>query len=171
MRRDVYLPSVGDGPGARAGWYDFWTGVHHAGGRRIEAAAPYESLPLFVRAGSILPMGPELQHTAEKPADALTLWVYTGQDASFDLYEDDGVSYGYEQGAFSTIPLEWTEAKAELTIGARRGSFPGLLAKREIRVVFVTRDRPVPHSPTPKVTRTLVYDGGAVVVEASVPPA
>jgi alpha-D-xyloside xylohydrolase len=164
LRRDVYLPSEGDGPGARASWYDFWTGVHHAGGRRIEAPAPYESLPLYVRAGSILPMGPELQHTGEKPADPLTLWVYTGADASFDLYEDDGVSYGYEQGAFSTLPLRWDEAKATLAIGARGGSYPGMLAKREIRVVFVTRDRGAPHSPTPAVARSLAYDGSPVVI-------
>jgi alpha-D-xyloside xylohydrolase len=169
LRRDVYLPSDGDGAGA--GWYDFWTGVHHPGGRRIDAPAPYELLPLYVKAGSILPMGPELSHTGERPADPLTLWVYTGQDASFDLYEDDGVSYGYEQGLSSTIPLRWDEAKAALTIGARQGSFPGMLSKREIRIVFVTRDQTVPHSPAPRVARTVVYDGGAVVVKAKAPPA
>jgi alpha-D-xyloside xylohydrolase len=109
-------------------------------------------------------MGPELQHTGEKPADPLTLWVYTGADASLDLYEDDGVSYGYEQGAFSTLPLRWDEAKATLAIGARGGSYPGMLAKREIRVVFVTRDRAVPHSPTPAVARSLAYDGSPVVI-------
>ena len=163
-RRAVYLPSDGDGAGARAGWYDFWTGVHHAGGRRIEAPAPYESLPLYVKAGSILPMGPELRHTGEKPADPLTLWVYTGADAGFDLYEDDGVSYGYEQGAFSTIPLHWDEAKATLTIGARSGSFPGMLARREIRVVFVSRGAAIPHSATPAVARTVAYDGAPAAV-------
>jgi alpha-D-xyloside xylohydrolase len=170
-RRDVYLPGHGNGAGAGAGWYDFWTGAHHPGGRRIDAPAPYESLPLYVKAGSILPMGPELQHTGEKPADPLTLWVYTGADASFELYEDDGVSYGYEQGLSSTIPLRWDEAKAALTIGARQGSFPGMLSKREIRIVFVTRDQTVPHSPAPRVARTVVYDGGAVVVKAKAPPA
>jgi len=168
-RRDVYLPGEGDGPGA--GWYDFWTGVHHAGGRRIDAPAPYESLPLYVRAGSILPMGPELQHTAEKPADPLTLWVYTGQDASFELYEDDGVSYGYEHGLSSTIPLDWNEAKAALTIGARRGSFPGMLAKRELRVVFVSPGASIRHSPSPPVARTLTYDGRPTQVPAPAPPA
>jgi alpha-D-xyloside xylohydrolase len=113
-------------------------------------------------------MGPELSYTGEKPADPLTLWVYTGQDASFELYEDDGVSYGYEQGLFSTIPLQWDEAKAALTIGARRGSFPGMLAKREIRVVFVTRERAVPHAPAAPAARAISYDGMSVVVR---PPA
>jgi alpha-D-xyloside xylohydrolase len=166
VRRELYLPSEGDGTGARAGWYDFWTGVHQPGGRRIDAPAPYESLPLFVRAGSILPMGPELQHTGEKPADPLTLWVYTGQDASFDLYEDDGVSYGYEQGQFATIPLRWDEAKRAFAIGARRGAFPGMLAKRELRIVFVSPGGAVPHSPDPPVARTVTYDGSPIEVRA-----
>jgi alpha-D-xyloside xylohydrolase len=161
-RREVYLPR--DGEATSAGWYDFWTGIHHPGGRRIDAPAPYESLPLFVKAGSILPMGPDLQHTGEKPADPLTLWVYTGQDASFELYEDDGVSYGYEQGQSSIIPLRWDEAKATLTIGTRSGAFPGMLARREIRVVFVTRELAVPHSPAPPVARTAVYDGSPVAI-------
>ena len=163
-RRDVYLPSAGDGAGARAGWYDFWTGAHLPGGRHVDAPAPYESLPLYVKAGSILPMGPELQHTGEKPADPLTLWVYTGADAHFELYEDDGVSYGYEKGELATIPLAWDEAKRSLTIGARQGSFQGLVRTRELRVVFVSSGRPVPHSASPPVARTVAYDGAAVVI-------
>ncbi|HEY6546570.1 MAG TPA: TIM-barrel domain-containing protein, partial [Vicinamibacteria bacterium] len=132
-RRSVYLPRG-------AGWYDFWTGAHQEGGRRIDAPAPYESLPLYVKAGSILPMGPEVQSTAEKPADPLTVWVYTGADATFELYEDDGVSYDYEQGAFATIPMRWDERSGTLRIGERSGSFPGMLRSREIRVVFVSKD-------------------------------
>jgi alpha-D-xyloside xylohydrolase len=168
-RRAVYLPRrhSDDAGGAGAGWYDFWTGVHHAGGQTIDAPAPYESLPLFVKGGSILPMGPELQHTGEKPADPLTLWVYTGADAAFDLYEDDGVSYGYEQGASSTIPLRWDEAAGALTIGEREGSFPGMLSTRELRVVFVSKAAAVGHSPTPGGARSLSYDGHRLVVRAS----
>jgi alpha-D-xyloside xylohydrolase len=165
-RREVYLPRD-PSLAARAtgdGWYDFWTGVFREGGQRLWAPAPYESLPVFVRAGSILPMGPELQYTAEKPADPLTLWVYTGRDGSFELYEDDGVSYGCEQGLSSTIPLQWDDAKGALTLGARVGSFPGMLDKRQVRVVFVSKDAAVPHSATPAVARTLVYDGKAVVI-------
>ena len=157
-RRDVYPP--------RGGWYDFWTGVRQEGGRRIDAPAPYESLPVYVRAGAILPFGPELQYTGEKPADPLTVWVYTGADAAFEVYEDDGVSYAYEKGAFSVIPLRWDEARGALTIGARTGSFPGMPAAREIRVVFVTKDAPVGHAPSPTATRTVRYDGSAVVVKA-----
>jgi alpha-D-xyloside xylohydrolase len=109
-------------------------------------------------------MGPELQHTGEKASDPLTLWVYTGADAAFDLYEDDGVSYGYEKGAFATIPMRWDEPKATLTVGARSGSFPGMLDKREIRVVFVSKDNPVGHSEAPTGARSVTYDGKPVSV-------
>jgi alpha-D-xyloside xylohydrolase len=153
----VYLPRG-------ASWYDFWTGVHHEGGRRIDAPAPYESLPLYVRAGSILPMGPELQHSGEKPADPLTLWVYTGADAAFELYEDDGVSYGYERGAFATIPLRWDEASGVLSVGERTGSFPGMATARELRVVFVSKAAAVGHSPSPSAARSVRYDGRPVEI-------
>jgi alpha-D-xyloside xylohydrolase len=165
-RREVYLPRD-PSLAARAtgdGWYDFWTGAFKEAGLRFQAPSPYESLPVFVRAGTILPMGPELQYTAEKPADPLTLWVYTGRDGRFELYEDDGASYGYEQGQFATIPLQWDEAKGALTIGARAGSFPGMLAKRQLRVVFVSKDAAVPHSAAPEAASSVVYDGKTVVI-------
>jgi alpha-D-xyloside xylohydrolase len=154
-QRSVYLP--------RGAWYDFWTGERLEGGRRIEAPAPYERLPLYVRAGSILPMGPELQYTGEKPADPLTLWVYTGADASFDLYEDDGVTYGYEKGEFATIPLRWNDDARTLTIGARVGSYPGMLGTREFRVVFVSAGTAVGHAASPSVAATLRYEGREIV--------
>ena len=157
-RRSLYLPRG-------AGWYDFWTGTYEAGGRRIDAPAPYESLPLYVKAGSIVPMGPELQHTAEKPADPLTLWVYTGANASFELYEDDGVTYDYEKGAFSTLPLRWDERAGTLSMGARTGSFPGMLHTREIRAVFVSKGAAIGHSPSPREARSVRYDGSPVVLK------
>jgi alpha-D-xyloside xylohydrolase len=143
-----------------------WTGTSQDGGRRIDAPAPYEALPVYVKAGSIVPMGPEVQYTAEKPADPLTVWVYTGQDASFELYEDDGVSYEYEKGAFSTIPMRWDERAGALTLGECTGSFPGMLRTREVRVVFVSKGAAVPHSATPSAARTVRYDGRPVVLEA-----
>jgi alpha-D-xyloside xylohydrolase len=157
-RRDVYLPEGAD-------WYDFWTGERFAGGHRIHAAAPFERLPVHVRAGSIVPMGPELEHTGEKPADPLTLWVYTGADVRFELYEDDGVSYGYESGAFSTIPIEWSEAAGTLTVGERRGTYPGMLREREVRVVFVSPGLPLGHSAEPPGARSLTYSGAPVTVQ------
>src|SRR5262245_29182265 len=122
--RSLYLP--------RGGWHNFWTGDRYEGGRRISVSAPYESLPLYVKAGAIVPMGPDLQHTDEKPADPLTVWVYAGADANFELYEDDGVSYGYEKGAFARIPLSWNDAARTLTIGKREGTYPGMLGERTI---------------------------------------
>jgi alpha-D-xyloside xylohydrolase len=166
-RRSVYLPRrhSDDAGGAGAGWYDFWTGTHLQGGERIDAPAPYESIPIYVKGGSILPMGPELQYTGEKPADPLTVWVYTGADASFDLYEDDGVTYGYEKGASSTIPLRWDEKAGTLTLGEREGGHPGMTRSREVRVVFVAKGAPVGHSPEPKPVHVVRYDGDTVVVK------
>jgi alpha-D-xyloside xylohydrolase len=158
-QREVYLPRG-------AGFYDFWTGAYHEGGQTLVAPAPLASIPLYVKAGSILPMGPELQYTDEKPADPLTLWVYTGADAAFELYEDDGTSYAYEKGAFSTIPMRWDEAKRRLTIGERTGSFPGMLQDRELRVVFVSKQSPIGHTPSASGARTLRYSGGALQLKA-----
>ena len=156
--RPVYLP-------AAAGWYDFWTGAALAGSQTIEAPAPYDAIPLFVRAGSIVPFGPELQYTAEKAADPITLFVYSGSDGAFTLYEDDGLTYGYERGARARIPLHWNDATRTLTIGQREGSFPGMLAERTFQVVVVTKTRPVGFSFAPVVDQTVLYRGGAAEVK------
>lgn len=151
--RQVYLPAA---PG---GWFDFWTGTHHGSAGAINVSAPLERMPLLVRAGSIVPFGPDLQYTTEKPADPLTLYVYAGADGSFHLYEDDGVSYGYERGAFTRIPLEWNDADRTLTIGARRGSFPGSLAKRTIHVILVTPGKASGYAYDARPDRTVTYSG------------
>jgi alpha-D-xyloside xylohydrolase len=156
--RAVYLPAT---PG---GWYDFWSGAAVAGGRAIDAPAPYEALPLYVRAGSILPSGPDLQYANEKPADPVTLHVYAGADGRFTLYEDDGATYGYERGECARIPLRWDDAARTLTIGARVGSFPGMLQERTFRVVLVAPGRPVGYDSAPTEGRTLHYTGEAVTV-------
>ncbi len=156
--RSVYLPPTS------GGWYDFWTGEALEGARTIDAPAPYEKLPLHVRAGSIVPFGPELQYTDEKPADPITLVVYTGADGDFALYEDEGLNYNYEKGALARIPLRWNEAQRTLTIGARQGTFPGLLAQRTFEVVFVTKTKPVGFSFAPKADQTIRYQGAAVDV-------
>jgi alpha-D-xyloside xylohydrolase len=157
--RVVYLPRGAD-------WFDFWTGSWTAGGQTLDAPAPLESLPLYVRAGSILPMGPELQYTDEAAADPLTLWVYTGADAAFELYEDDGVTYGYEKGAFATIPLRYEDASGTLTIGERTGSYPGMPETRSLRVVFVSKQRAVGHAPSPAGAREVEYDGSELTIRA-----
>jgi alpha-D-xyloside xylohydrolase len=155
--RRVYLPP------ARGGWYDFWTGAPVAPGA-VDAAAPYDAIPVHVRAGSIVPFGPELQYTAEKPADPITVVVYAGTDGAFTIYEDDGISYDYEKGAFARIPLRWNDATATLTIGKREGAFPGILVRRTFEVVLVRPGRAVPFSFAPKADKIVSYTGDALDV-------
>ena len=155
--RTVYLPSG-------SSWYDFWTGASLKGGQSINAPAPLETMPLYVRAGSILPLGPELQSTAEKPSDPIELRIYRGADGHFELYEDDGVSYAYEKNDYSTITMNWKDATGTLTLGARHGSFPGMLPQRSIQVVVVGQSQGVGEGATPTPTRTLKYDGSPQTV-------
>ena len=155
--RKVYLPKG-------AGWHEFWSGAWFDGGQTINADAPYDSTPLFVRAGSIVPIGPELQYTSEKSADPITLYVYQGADADFTLYEDDGLTFACENGAFSLIPIHWNEAARQLTIGQRQGSFPGMLTQRTFNVVFISRQKPAGFSFSAKPPKTVNYAGNAVEV-------
>jgi alpha-D-xyloside xylohydrolase len=157
--RSVYLPQNS------AGWYDFWTGTHFDGRQTLDAPAPFDSMPLFIRSGAIIPFGPEMQYTGEKPANPITLCVYAGADGAFNLYEDDGVTYGYERGQFARIPLHWDDAKKTLTIGKREGKFPGMLSQRTFNVVLVTKDKPVGFSFTPKPDKSVHYQGNAVKVK------
>ncbi|MBP1638662.1 MAG: glycoside hydrolase family 31 [Bacteroidetes bacterium] len=129
-RWKVYLPKS-------AGWYDFWTGKHFAGGHTVETDAPLDKIPLFVKAGSIVPMGKIIQSTAEK-SDTLEIRVYKGADGRFDLYEDEGDNYNYEKGKYSIISFSWNEKTQSLTVGNKQGDYPGSPAKRIFRVVLVT---------------------------------
>jgi alpha-D-xyloside xylohydrolase len=156
--RQVYLP-------AGTGWYDFYTGRMEMGGRTIRAAAPYERMPLFVRAGSIVPIGPEMQHTREKLGAPITLHVYTGADGSFSLYEDDGVSRQYLNGAFSRIPMRYDERTGTLTIGAREGSHPGMVGSRLFHVRWMSPKRPRPLAFDAKPDATVTYSGTQQVVK------
>ena len=148
--REVYFPE--------GGWYDFYTGAYIAGGQTLTADAPYERIPLYVRAGSIIPFGPDMQWSDEKPADNIRLYVYAGRDADFTLYEDDGVTYGYEKGAYATIPIHWDDASRTLTLGERKGSFPGMLETRTFTVVVVDPAHPAGFAPDASGTEML-YDG------------
>lgn len=156
--RSVYLP--GGTP-----WYDFWSGAIYKGGETFEASAPYDSIPLYVRAGSILPFGPEIQYTTEKKSDPIMLFIYQGADGEFALYEDDGLTYNYEKGLFTRIPLRWNDASKTLTIGKRQGSFPEMLTERTFQLVFVSKAKPVGFSFAPQPDRTLHYSGDEVVVK------
>jgi len=155
VTRHLYLP--------KAKWYDFWNGSALPGGRAIDAAAPLERIPLYVRAGSIVPMGPDVEYTSEKPADPIELRVYSGADGDFTLYEDGGDTYNYEKGAYATIPIHWDDAKKVLTIGERHGSFPGMMARRTFNVVWVGEDHGVGVPPQP-ADRTVEYNGSAITI-------
>ncbi len=119
-----------------AQWYDFWTGQRYQGGQNVELQTSIDRVPMFVRAGSILPLGPEMQYVGEKSWDNLELRVYPGANGSFVLYEDEGDSYNYEKGTYTTITFDWSDKSRTLTIGARRGSYPGMLQFRTFTVVM-----------------------------------
>ncbi len=133
--RQMYLP-------AGQGWYNLYSSEYLQGGQHIKASAPYGIMPVFVKEGSIIPTGPALQYTSEKPADPITLFVYTGKDATFSLYEDGDTTYDYEKGLFSNILFTYSEANKTLTINDRKGSFPRMLANRTFHIVWITKDKP-----------------------------
>jgi len=155
--RKVYLP-------AGTSWYDFWTGKILTGGQTIDAAAPIETIPLYVRAGSIVPMGPYLQYATEKNADPLEIRVYTGADASFTIYEDENDTYNYEKGNFATIPISWNETQKTLTIGDRKGEFPGMLNDRTFRIVYVSTKNGIGVEPARQAVE-VAYSGKAVTTK------
>jgi len=155
--RPVYLPSGAE-------WYDFHTGKRLSGGQTIDTAAPLGRMPLYVRAGSIVPVGPDIQYAAEKPGGDITLLVFTGADGSFDLYEDDGVSYGYEKGEFTRIPLRFDAATGKLSIGARSGSYPGMPEERTFKVRWIKDGAKTPSDLDAKADATVSYKGAEIMV-------
>lgn len=128
--RSVYLPQ-------QCGWYDFYTGRHYAGGQTVMAAAPYERIPVFVPEGSIIPVGPEMEWSDEKAAELIDLYVFAGRNATFTLYEDEGINYNYEKGKYATVTFSWNDASKTLTIEPRKGSFNGMLKNRRFNVIVV----------------------------------
>jgi alpha-D-xyloside xylohydrolase len=155
--RTVYLPA--------GTWYDFYTGRSTKGGQTITAAAPYERMPLFVRAGSIVPTGPAIQHTGEAKGAPVTLNVYTGADGSFSLYEDDGTSRQYLHGQYSRIPLKWDDRTNTLTIGGRAGSgYNGMATKREINIRWMRPGSPRTLSFDAKPDAGVTYTGAPLTV-------
>ena len=155
--RHLYLPD--------ATWYDFWTGASTSGPRAMDVPAPLDRLPLFVRAGSILPLGPDIEYAAEKPADPLEIRVYRGANGKFTLYEDENDNYDYEKGAYATIGFSWNDATQTLTIAARKGSFPGMLESRTFHVVFVSENHGAGGDLTASPDKTVKYSGQEITVK------
>ena len=148
--REVYFP-------AKTGWYSVYSGQYTEGGQRLQADAPYDRMPLFVKSGSILPMGDIIQSTKENQKD-LTIFVYAGQSSEFTLYEDEGVNYNYEKGAFSMISFTYNEREKTLRIGSRSGEFSGMNRERVFRIVYVTPYKPCGID-SPQVKATVHYTG------------
>ena len=153
--RSVYLPT--------GTWYDFWTGSTKDGGAKVTVDAPLSQIPLFVRAGSIVPMGPKIQYATES-IDPLEIRIYKGQDGSFTLYEDEGDTYDYETGKYSQITFGWSESTQQLTIGARAGSYTGMPKTRTFNIVWVGANHGNGVEPTATPDKVVPYDGSAVVV-------
>jgi alpha-D-xyloside xylohydrolase len=154
---EVYLPG-----GAR--WYDFHTGRPHDGGRTVVADAPLARMPLFVRAGSVVPIGPEVEWADQRLDGPITLLVYAGADGAFDLYEDDGETNAYRDGAFTRIPIRYDDASGTVTIGARAGGYPGMPAARTFHVRWIDGPRPDAADFDAPPDRTVTYTGAAVAV-------
>ena len=148
---NVYLPGT-------ASWYDFWTGKRFDGGQTTEVAAPLDRIPLMVRAGSIIPMGPFIQYSTEK-SDPIEIRIYPGANGEFTLYEDENDGYEYEKGLYSTIEFRWNDSTHTLTIGKRRGDFPGMAKTRTFRIVVVAPDHGTGVAATTNVDKVVKYDG------------
>jgi len=156
--RELYLPAGAD-------WYDFWTGQKYTGGQTLKKEAPIDIIPLFVKAGSILPVGPDVQYATEKKWDNLEIRVYEGASGSFNLYEDENDNYNYEKGAFSTITFSWDDARKVLTINDRKGTFPGMLSERKFNIVKVTPGNGNGLEAVQKYNAVTDYKGKKVVVK------
>jgi alpha-D-xyloside xylohydrolase len=155
---DVYLP-------AGSSWVDFWTGQRQAGGQTVARATPIDLMPLYVRAGSVLPLGPRQQYTGEKDGAPLEIRVYPGANGEFTLYEDENDNYNYEKGAYATIPMRWNDKARQLTIDDRAGSFPGMSAARTFRVVVVDAQHGTGVGEDNAPAREVKYAGKKVVVK------
>ena len=155
--RSVYFPK-------QCGWYDLYTGAHMAGGQRLVVDAPYERIPVFVREGAIIPFGPRMEWSDEKIAELINLYVYAGQNGTFQLYEDEGTNYNYERGKYVTIDISYDDASRTVSFSARKGQFPGMLKQRRFNVVLITKDAPKPLKLDNPEGRMVQYQGKAVSV-------
>jgi alpha-D-xyloside xylohydrolase len=154
--RQLYLPG--------AKWYNFWTGAAQDGGSAISAIAPLEQMPLYVRAGSILPLGPDQEWSTEKPEDPIEIRIYPGADGDFALYEDENDNYNYEKGVHAVIPFHWDDARHALTIGARTGQFPGMLEQRTFQIEYVRDNHGIGIGPDDRPDKVVQYSGRQIIV-------
>jgi len=151
---ETYLPSG-------VNWTDFWSNEVFTGGQTVQKDCPLNILPLYVRAGSIVPMGPVMQYATEKPDAPYEIRIYPGADAEFTIYEDDNETYGYEKGQYATYDLVWNDAAKTLNIGARQGSFPGMTTTRKLNIVLAVPDKNAGSAESLAGLKTVDYSGEA----------
>ena len=156
--RSVYFP-------AQCGWYNLYTGEYTEGGQRLIVDAPYEQIPVFVREGAIIPFGPEMEWSDEKPAELINLYVYAGQDGAFQLYEDEGTNYNYEKGKYATIDITYDDATRTVSFGARKGQFAGMLKNRQFNIVLISKEHPQPLNLDNPSGKLVSYNGKALTVK------
>jgi alpha-D-xyloside xylohydrolase len=156
--KELYLPDGTD-------WIDFWTGEKFEGGQTINKETPIDIVPLYIKVGSILPIGPKVQFAEEKKWDNLEIRVYEGADGEFTLYEDENDNYNYEKGIYSTIKLSWNNTKKTLTINERKGSFPGMLKERKFNIVKVNNANGTGDGVVERFDETVNYVGKKVVIK------
>ncbi len=156
--KNVYLPKG-------TGWYDFYSGKYFDGGHDLTVNAPLDQIPLFVREGAIIPTGPTIEYAEENTNGEITLYVYSGKDGQFSLYEDEGNNNDYQRGKCSTIVFRWDDAKKTVTIGKRAGKFPGVLLARTIKVILVSREEPVGFGGNSRAERSVTYNGRKLSVK------
>jgi alpha-D-xyloside xylohydrolase len=156
--KEIYLPEGVD-------WFDFWTGDKLTGGQALNREAPIDVIPLYVRAGSILPMGPKVQYATEKKWDNLEIRVYEGENGEFTLYEDENDNYNYEKGVYSTITFTWNNSKKMLTINDRKGTFPGMIEERKFHIIYVSKNKGLGMDVAEKYDKEVTYTGKKVVVK------
>ena len=156
--RTVYFPN-------QCGWYNLYTNEFIEGGQTLVVDAPYEQIPVFVREGAIIPFGPEMEWSDEKPAELINLYVYAGQNGEFQLYEDEGTNYNYEKGKYATIDITYDDATRTISLGARKGQFRGMLKQRRFNIVLVTKENPQPLNLQNPEGKMVQYSGKAVIVQ------
>ena len=154
---EVYLP-------AGTQWWDFWNNQQYEGGKAVKRLAPLDIMPVFVKAGSIIPFGPKVQYTGEKAWDNLEVRIYPGADGDFVLYEDAGDGYGYEQGEFAQIRFHWNDEARTLTIDAREGNYPGMLLSRQFRIHVVSAASEAGDKEASTFQKMVTYEGQAMSI-------
>jgi alpha-D-xyloside xylohydrolase len=154
---EVYLPNS-------TMWYDFWTGEKYNGGQKIKTSAPLDRIPLFIKAGSIIPIGSLIQYATEKN-DPIEIRIYPGTDSEFTLYEDENDNYNYEKGIYSTIKFSWKDSEKVLTISDRNGSFPGMPVEHNFNIVKVSESKGIGTETVKVYDKALKYKGKKIEVK------